>query len=97
MQGEEEEALASDQFAPKLGQPFSREDTSRMLRFTLYTKLVFDNHYFIPSQVHRHRTMADEKCTAEREKGEEGGGGGGELHLDNPGEKNKTDDKYIMI
>ena len=90
MQGEEEKALASDQFAPKLGQPFSREDTSRMLRFRSATRnWRLTNSDYIP-QVHRHRTMADEKCTAEREKGEEGGGGGGELHLDDPGGKNQN-------
>ena len=45
MQGEEEEA-ASDQFAPKLG-AFSREDTSRMLRFLNFNRTPFVKSFFV--------------------------------------------------
>ena len=81
-QGEEEEA--ADQFAPKMGTAFSREDRSRMLRSARHLlNYGFDKKII---QVHRHRALADEERFVDRGQDEEAGGGGrGQLHLDNTG------------
>ena len=80
-QGEEEEA--ADQFAPKMGTAFSREDRSRMLRSVNSLIMVWRQKNI---QVHRHRALADEERFVERGQDEEAGGGGrGQLHLDNTG------------
>ena len=67
-----------------MGTAFSREDRSRMLRSDRQLlNYGFDKKII---QVHRHRALADEERFVDRGQDEEAGGGGrGQLHLDNTG------------